>query len=93
MNAITYKDVFPYIRDERVHLGINSGSMEFRVPDYFDKGNVYVKDGTKYAKFGNICWYTNFCLEQFAIIGTDEAEGEGFSNGLFIEGSSIRQCA
>ena len=39
-----------------------------------------------------ITFLTKFCPEQFAIIGTDEAEGEGFSNGLFIEGSSIRQC-
>ena len=59
MNNITYKDVFPHIKEGRLRLGVHSGSMEFRVPDYFEKDNVYEKDGVKYAKFGNICWYTN----------------------------------
>lgn len=30
--------------------------------------------------------------EQFEIIGADEAEGTGFSQGLFIEGSKYKQC-
>ena len=28
----------------------------------------------------------------FKIIGTDEAEGNGFSYGLFIHGSKYKQC-
>ena len=32
--------------------------MDFRVPDEYEKNNTYIKDGVKYAKFGNICWYT-----------------------------------
>lgn len=59
MNCITYKDIFPHIKEGRLRLGVNSGSMTFKVPEYFDRNNVYKKDGEKYAKFGNICWYTN----------------------------------
>lgn len=59
MNALKYKEVFPFIKERKLWLGTSNGSMEFRVPDYFEKDNVYEKDGVKYAKFGNICWYTN----------------------------------
>ncbi len=59
-NAITYKEIFPLLKDNKVWLGINSGAQQFRVPDYFEKDNTYVDaNGVKYAKFGNICWYTN----------------------------------
>ena len=40
-------------------LGHNNGAQEFIVPDSFERNNVYVKNGSKYAKFGNICWFTN----------------------------------
>ena len=67
MNSIPCKDIFPHIKEGRLHLGVNSGSMEFRVPDAFEKNNVYEKNGVKYAKFGNICWYTN--LEHYKMKG------------------------
>lgn len=31
-------------------------------------------------------------LNQFQIVGCDEAEGVGSSNGLFINGSKYKQC-
>ena len=34
------------------------------VPDSYDKGNTYYQDGKKYAKFGNICWYTNIDISR-----------------------------
>lgn len=45
-NAITYKEFFPLLRDDKVWIGCNS-VKEFRKPD----GSI--------KKFGNICWYTN----------------------------------
>ena len=34
-NAVTYKEVFPLIKENRIWLGCYSGNMEFRVPgDY-----------------------------------------------------------
>ena len=46
MNAITYKEIFPYIMESKLWLGMNHIS-EFIQPD-----------GNK-KKFGNILWFTN----------------------------------
>lgn len=60
MNAITYKDVFRLIKSNEVWLGHRSGAFTFAVPETFSRNNTFVgDDGKKYAKFGNISWYTN----------------------------------
>lgn len=61
MNAITYKEIFPLIKDNRMWLGVSNGGMEFEVPkNYEDKSNVRVdEDGRKWQKLGNINWFTN----------------------------------
>ena len=46
MNAITYKEIFPFIKNEELWLG-NNLVKEFKQPD----GSI--------KKFGNINWYTN----------------------------------
>ena len=50
MNAITYKEIFPLIKNNEIWLGCNN-VKEFLQPDNTIK------------KFGNICWFTN--LEHF----------------------------
>jgi hypothetical protein len=45
-NAITYKEIFPLIKDNKMWLGVNS-VKEFIQPN----GEI--------KKFGNICWFTN----------------------------------
>ena len=59
-NAITYQDFFPLLRDNMVWLGTSS-PKEFIVPvEREDRSNTYTRnDGTVFAKFGNVCWYTN----------------------------------
>lgn len=47
MNAITYKEVFPLIRDNKLWLGASSGSIEYSTPN----GTI--------QKMGNTCWFTN----------------------------------
>ena len=47
MNAITYKEVFPLIKDNKVWLGMSSGAKTYIKPD-----------GTE-QKMGNTCWFTN----------------------------------
>ncbi len=64
-NAITYKDVFIRLRDDRMWLGYNSGDMSFKVPDYYEpRGTRYWQDedGQKWRSFGNMCWFTNLDL-------------------------------
>ncbi len=61
-NAITYKDVFPLIKDNRIWLGTISGGVAFRIPDHYklDKSNSWKdSEGQQWQKLGNICWYTN----------------------------------
>lgn len=65
-NAVAYKEIFPLLRDDKIWLGYSSGSQIFQVPTTFEKNNTYIKDGIKYAKFGNICWLTNLTTSKRA---------------------------
>jgi len=63
-NAITYKDVFAFIKEDRVWLGqsIQSGDREFRVPDHYPlKAAGYRVDdaGIKYIRVKGVRWFTN----------------------------------
>lgn len=64
MNAITYKDVFPLIQNDRLWLGptITSGDREFRVPDSYPLSAAGFRvddDGTKYIRIKGVRWFTN----------------------------------
>ena len=63
-NAITYKEIFPLIQRNKLWLGYNSGAQEFQVPMSFERNNTFIKNGVKYAKFGNICWFTNLDIKK-----------------------------
>ena len=60
-NAITYKEIFPFIKENKIWLGFSKPSA-FRIPvEEIDENNKsqFIKDGVVYQKFGNICWFTN----------------------------------
>lgn len=166
-NAITYKEVFPLIKENKVWLGAtgNGQDMVFGVPpgtvvSEADRSKAaklgYIGD---YTRMGNTCWYANiehgrrhqpmqlqtmernlkyskraemrgwteypkydnydaievprteaipsdydgvmgvpitfldrYCPDQFELVGADEAEGKGFSYGLWDESSGIAQA-
>ena len=60
-NAITYKEIFKLLRDNKIWLGNKSGDMEFIVPDYYQPRATRYREenGVKYRSMGNICWFTN----------------------------------
>lgn len=61
-NVITYKEVFPLLKDNKIWLGYKVGDMAFKVPDYFQPRKTrYWQDesGQKWRSMGNICWFTN----------------------------------
>ena len=58
-NALTYKDIFQLIKDNKIWLGINSNkTMEFNIPMNYEKWSR-IEDNKKYAKLGGISWFTN----------------------------------
>lgn len=62
MNAVTYKETFNLIKENKMWLGNTSGGMTFEVPnkeEYANKSGFFKKDGRAYSKLGNISWYTN----------------------------------
>lgn len=70
INAITYKEVFPLLKDNKVWLGCRSLSrdMYFDVPDERKKwlvenkkeGSAYkIIDGVVMGRLASACWYTN----------------------------------
>lgn len=65
INSITYKDVFPYIKDNKVWTGATNFNvgMYFRVPDNFVYASTYKfdreRDGVKVNRVPNTCWFTN----------------------------------
>lgn len=70
-NAITYKDVFPLIKENKIWLGAtgNTTDMVFEVPlnievkqsdrDKAAKLGYVSTDEVSYTRLGNSCWFTN----------------------------------
>lgn len=65
MNAITYKEIFPLIKENKMWLGatnFNTG-MYFTVPDDFVYASTYKfdkeRDGKKVNRVPGVCWYAN----------------------------------
>ena len=66
-NAITYREILPLIRDNKVWLGYNNGHFWFKVPDTYEEKKTDFKideNGQKWRRMGNICWFTNLDIEK-----------------------------
>lgn len=61
MNAITYKEVFPLIKENKVWLGngFQGGNAFFRVAIGKDYSDGVYDEQTGLVKFRNCCWFTN----------------------------------
>lgn len=69
VNAITYKEIFPLIIDNKLWLGsnMNSGCQKFFVPDYYPLKAASCgidKDGRRFIKVNGIRWYTNLDIKK-----------------------------
>ena len=61
-NAITYKEIFHLIKENKLWLGYKMGDMKFTVPDYYEpKATRFWIDenGQKWRSMGNVGWFTN----------------------------------
>ena len=62
INAVSYKEIFPLIKDGKIWAGYSfNKTMEFRMPDSYElKGKAYVdENGVKHGFVPGICWFTN----------------------------------
>lgn len=67
MNAITYRDIFPLIQDNKMWIGYHTGDMQFTVPDYYEPRDTRFwidEKGTKWRSLGNVYWFTNIDIEK-----------------------------
>lgn len=61
-NAITYKEIFPLIKENKLWQGWHCGDMSYMVPkDSEPRATRFWIDenGQKWRSMGNVCWFTN----------------------------------
>jgi hypothetical protein len=61
-NAITYREIFPLIKDNKLWLGLtmNGSNRWFRVPDdYKQTPSMKIENGIKYCFVKAVVWFTN----------------------------------
>ncbi len=63
-NAISYKEIFPYLKDNKIWLGesIHSGDREFGVPKSYPltaSGFRIDEKGNKFVRVKGVRWFTN----------------------------------
>lgn len=66
-NNITYKDVFPLLKENKMWLGSQFGNMAFTVPSNYEERETrfWIDDkGQKWRSFGNMTWFTNLDLKR-----------------------------
>lgn len=65
INAVTYKEFFPLIKDGLVWPGASfNKTMEFILPDDYQKWNYRMADGRKVGKVPTMAWYTNLDIKK-----------------------------
>ena len=66
MNAITYKEIFPLIKDNRMWLGygFKGGNAFFETAKTEGYANGVYDEKTNLVKFRNCVWYTNLDIEK-----------------------------
>ena len=67
MNAVSYKEVFPLIKENKMWAGFSfNKTMEFIMPDTYElKGKAYIdENGRKHGFVAGISWFTNLEIEK-----------------------------
>jgi len=61
MNAITYKEIFPLIKENKMWFGngFHAGNAYFFTPNTRDFASGVYDQKTGLVKFRNVCWFTN----------------------------------
>lgn len=69
LNAVTYKEIFPLLKDNLLWIGpsIHSGDRKFYVPDDYPlnaSGCGVDDDGKRYIRVKGVRWYTNLDIKK-----------------------------
>jgi len=99
LNAITYKEVFPLVKENRMWLGATRagvGSMWFEVPDNSaEKLGQKVEGGKKYQTIGNSAWFTTIDhgRRHQPLVLMTEGENVKFSRHAGVKDGGYRKYA
>lgn len=67
-NAISYKEIFKLIKDNKIWLGVdNNGTKWFQVPDNYEittESRKKIENGKKFFSMGSIVWFTNLDIKK-----------------------------
>lgn len=69
INAVTYKEIFPFIQNDRIWLGpsIHGGDREFEIPSSYPLEAASSRtdsDGRKFIRMKGVRWFTNLDFPQ-----------------------------
>jgi hypothetical protein len=62
-NAITYKEIFELLKENKIWLGVdNGGTKWFQVPDHYNittKSRIKTENNKQFFSMGSVVWFTN----------------------------------
>lgn len=66
LNAITYKEIFKFIKDDKLWLGygFNGGNAYFKTPHTKEFASGVYDEETGLVKFRNVTWFTNLEIQK-----------------------------
>ena len=94
-NAITYKEIFKLIKENKLWLGFSANkTMTFQLSDRYKKWN-YIKDGKKFGNVPAISWFTNLDIKKrhediFLVEKYDPLKYPKYDNYDAIEVSKVK---
>lgn len=74
--AIGYKELFTLIKSGNMFIGATNASNFITNYEYLNAKNTFIKDGVRYAKFGNIGWFTSFNVHKNDYLGLTKEYSE-----------------
>jgi hypothetical protein len=98
-NAVTYKEVFKLIKENKIWLGcsMNGSNRWFEIPYDYDKYHK-IENGKKYAFVASVTWFTNLDIskrnEELILYKTyegNESDYPKYDNYDAIEVSKVRE--
>ena len=97
-NAITYKEIFPYIKENKAWVGYRFGDMSFRVPDDTEPRSTRFwgdECGQKWRSLGNAMWLTNLDMPKRhqELILTAHYDPEKYTKYDDFDGINVQKVA